>query len=289
MAGLCSTATRASLGRVSLRSWSCLARISGVSCWLRPVTLPPGRAKLATSPVFTGSVALTMTIGIVVVARLAASAGAWEEATITSTLLPHEVGGHLGEALGAALGPAVLDDDVLAFDVTQLFQAFRERRGDVCGGRRRRGHQYPDAASLRRRLGIGGDRRQHCSDGHLSDERAPVHHWIISMLPGNRSTGRHSITWSARSSIGRWDREAECLGGLEIDHQLELRRLLDGQVTRLAALEYPVDVGCHAAVQSVLGAAVRHQAAVFHLLGPLIHRGQPVLRGLLDDSLSVAS
>ncbi len=62
-----------------------MAQISGVSCWLRPVTLPPGRAKLATSPACTGSVALIMTIGIVVVARLAASAGAWEEATITST------------------------------------------------------------------------------------------------------------------------------------------------------------------------------------------------------------
>ena len=141
-----------------------MARISGVSCWLSPVTLPPGRAKLATSPASTGSVALTMTIGIVVVARLAASAGAWEEATITSTLLPHEVGGHLGEALGAAFGPAVLDDDVLAFDVTQLSQAVRERRDDVCGGRRRRGHQDPDAASLRWRLGMAGHRRQHRGD-----------------------------------------------------------------------------------------------------------------------------
>ena len=73
-------------GQGLLEELELLAADLGVSCWLRPVTLPPGRAKLATSPASTGSVALTMTIGIVVVARLAASAGAWEEATITSTL-----------------------------------------------------------------------------------------------------------------------------------------------------------------------------------------------------------
>ena len=41
----------------------------------------------------------------------------------------------------------------------------------------------------------------------------------------------------------RRDRQAERLGGLEVDHQLELRRLLDGQVAGLGALEDLVDVG----------------------------------------------
>src|SRR5713101_7270832 len=42
----------------------------------------------------------------------------------------------------------------------------------------------------------------------------------------------------------RWrDRQAEGLGGLEVDDQLELRRLLDGQVGGLGALEDLVDVG----------------------------------------------
>src|SRR5262245_59806244 len=39
-----------------------------------PVTLPPGRLRLATRPSFTGSVPLPKTIGIVVVAALAATA-----------------------------------------------------------------------------------------------------------------------------------------------------------------------------------------------------------------------
>jgi hypothetical protein len=41
-----------------------------------PVTLPPGRLRLATRPIFTGSVPAVNTIGIVVVAALAASAEA---------------------------------------------------------------------------------------------------------------------------------------------------------------------------------------------------------------------
>src|SRR5215472_11462437 len=41
---------------------------------LTPVTLPPGRARLATRPSLTGSVPLPKTMGIVVVAAFAASA-----------------------------------------------------------------------------------------------------------------------------------------------------------------------------------------------------------------------
>jgi hypothetical protein len=52
---------------------------------LMPVTLPPGRAKLATSPP-KGSPAAVMTIGMVEVARLAASGPSVPSATMTSTL-----------------------------------------------------------------------------------------------------------------------------------------------------------------------------------------------------------
>src|SRR5262245_8617839 len=36
---------------------------------------------------------------------------------------------------------------------------------------------------------------------------------------------------------GRWNSEAQGVGGLKIDHQLELRRLLDWQISGLCALE----------------------------------------------------
>jgi hypothetical protein len=39
-----------------------------------------------------------------------------------------------------------------------------------------------------------------------------------------------------------WNRETEGLGGLQVDHQLELRRLLDGKVGRLSALQYAIHV-----------------------------------------------
>jgi hypothetical protein len=35
----------------------------------------------------------------------------------------------------------------------------------------------------------------------------------------------------------RWNREAERFGGLQVDHQLYLGRLLDGQIGQLLALE----------------------------------------------------
>ena len=50
------------------------------------MTFPPGRARLATSPLPTGSPTLTMTIGIVPVACLAATTFCAAGATMTSTL-----------------------------------------------------------------------------------------------------------------------------------------------------------------------------------------------------------
>jgi hypothetical protein len=52
----------------------------------KPVAFPPGRLRLATSPTFTGSAPPVNTMGMVVVAALAASAGALPPvATITAT------------------------------------------------------------------------------------------------------------------------------------------------------------------------------------------------------------
>src|SRR5262245_27231396 len=39
----------------------------------------------------------------------------------------------------------------------------------------------------------------------------------------------------------RWNRETDLLRGLQIDQQLELRRLLDWQVSRFCTLQDPVD------------------------------------------------
>ena len=46
--------------------------LSSLVSFVSPVIFPPGRAKLSTSPVATGSIVTTMTMGIVLVASFAA-------------------------------------------------------------------------------------------------------------------------------------------------------------------------------------------------------------------------
>ena len=62
----------------------------------------------------------------------------------------------------------------------------------------------------------------------------------------------HSITSSARASSVGGTVEAERFGGLEIDDQLELGRLLHRQVGGLLALEDAIDIAGGAPVLSVV-------------------------------------
>jgi hypothetical protein len=91
-------------------------------------------------------------------------------------VLPHKVGGHLGESLTIPGGPAILEADVPALDVTQLSQAIRKCHDDVGGRRRGRGHEQPDIARLRWRLGVCRPRAQSRGGRYPADERSPVHH-----------------------------------------------------------------------------------------------------------------
>jgi hypothetical protein len=78
------TATREIFGRSS-RSSSTRLATSSVESDVTPVTLPPGRPRLSTSPSFTGSAPVAMTMGIVAVAFLAAWADSLPPVTRTST------------------------------------------------------------------------------------------------------------------------------------------------------------------------------------------------------------
>ena len=70
----------ASLSISSLLVFSSVAKVES------PVTLPPGRARLATRPSPTGSPTLVITMGIVVVAPLGRKSDPVAETTIKSTL-----------------------------------------------------------------------------------------------------------------------------------------------------------------------------------------------------------
>src|SRR4029434_36433 len=77
-----------------------------------------------------------------------------------------------------------------------------------------------------------------------------------------------------RQQRGR-DRETERLGGLEVDGQLELRRLLDGQVAGAGPLEDLVHVGRGAAEEIGNVRPVGHEAAGLGPTAERVHRRQP--------------
>src|SRR5438552_17898977 len=58
----------------------------------------------------------------------------------------------------------------------------------------------------------------------------------------------------------RRDRQPERLGGLEVDHQLELRRLLNGEVARFGALQDLVDEDRRAPLEIGRIRIIGHQA-----------------------------
>src|SRR5215813_15315028 len=72
-----------------------------------------------------------------------------------------------------------------------------------------------------------------------------------------------------------WQNETQRLGGVEIDDQLELRRLPDRDIGRLGALQYFVYVSCGAPVHVREVRAVGHQASHLDKLPPVKHRREP--------------
>ena len=76
---------------------------------------------------------------------------------------------------------------------------------------------------------------------------------------------RESLEYLSRLEEDGWgDREAEGLGGLEVDDQLELHWLLHGKVGRLRDFQYFVHVGRGATKQIINVHPVGHQPPGFH-------------------------
>src|SRR5262249_54197047 len=84
-----------------------------------------------------------------------------------------------------------------------------------------------------------------------------------------------------------WNREAEYLRGLEIDHELELRRLFDRKLGGLGTFEDLVRVNGSASVKIDHLWAIRHQAASLGELSTFAHQGKPICQRELDDSLAL--
>jgi hypothetical protein len=122
------------------------------------VTLPPGRARLGTSPLVTGSDTPAKTTGMALVARCAARAWGVPEVTMTSTLSATSSAARAGIRLGLSLGGSVFNHDSAALDVAEVTQSLEEGLPQLgnCGHVDR---QVAYSSDLRRRLGSDGERR----------------------------------------------------------------------------------------------------------------------------------
>src|ERR1051325_4630983 len=85
----------------------------------------------------------------------------------------------------------------------------------------------------------------------------------------------------------RRDGEAERLGGLEVDDELELRRLLDGEISGLCAFENFSNVTGDAVQLIEKVRAIRHQAASLHMQSIRIYGRQSTLDSEVRNPLSL--
>jgi hypothetical protein len=113
---------------------------------VKPVTLPPGRERLATSPVATGSPADAITIGIVR-CRVLRRLDRWREFRNDDTdLEPDELRRQCVDAVGPSLGRSPFDNDVLPFYVPVVSKALAELLlSDRCHHHE---HQHADSRKL---------------------------------------------------------------------------------------------------------------------------------------------
>ena len=126
---------RAASGTNSRKSPAALPPSSAVMK-LDPVTLPPGRLRLATRPTLTGSPPVAKTIGIVVVApwpRVPNGVSADDHGHLPA----NQVGRQRRQTVGLILRPAIFDRDVLALDIACFLQALAECESRRVGDRQR--------------------------------------------------------------------------------------------------------------------------------------------------------
>ena len=153
------TAIRFAVGTTSLSSASRLAASSPLSVEI-PVTFPPGRARLDTNPIATGSPTSAITIGICLVAWIAARAPGVLMATRTSTRASTSSLARAGSRSALALRRSQQEAEAPSLLVPERTQRLDERRVPavpIAVVRRQHAHR---ANGLLRLLRGGGKRRE---------------------------------------------------------------------------------------------------------------------------------
>jgi len=88
---------------------------------------------------------------------------------------------------------------------------------------------------------------------------------------GKKSSFDHLV---GATEHGKWDSDTQRLGGLEVDDQLDFRRLLDWQVGRLVTLEDPGRLSASQAVCVLSLRSIAQQTPGRSEVVPLVDRGQ---------------
>ena len=252
-------------------SISSLLVLSSVDKLESPVTLPPGRARLATKPEPTGSPTLVITMGMVVVAFFAANAGCRPCDHDQINLETNQVRRKLRQALILLLCKPVLDGDILSLNPSKLAQLLSKRLHEDRATGSSAWIQETYAEDFPCLLRVG---KRNSKNKELPADQRVILLFIIFFLASCLTpfASFHLITLSARCQHLRRNRQADLLRRLEIDHQLKLRRLLDGQIGRLGSLQDFVHVICDAPVAVREVRPVGHEATGLYSFSAGVHR-----------------
>ena len=164
----------------------------------RPVTFPPGRARLLTSPLAPGSPAGDITIGMLLVTFMEALTAGVLSATITSTWSRTS---SVARARAARLQPSAYRHSIPMF-LPSTYPSSRIPVRNASGNGSRAADsatRTPNAVDLPRRLRGGGERRGEDAEG-ASDESSSIHYWMISSARASTDGG---IVSPSAFAVGR--------------------------------------------------------------------------------------
>src|SRR5262245_35360398 len=252
--------TRESLGIASL-SISSLLLISSGTKLASPVTLPPGRAKLAIRPSATGSTEVVITIGMVVVAFFAANTGAVDVPTMTSTLRR--------TSSAASSGRRSFFCSANRYSKAMFFPSIQPSLLSSCRNASTR-TALPEAVLLSRKP-MRKTFPACCAETGTQSAKSMALKLGAKMCFFICAFSYLTNDFRRPRQYVRWNRNTDLLGSLEIYHELELRRLLDGQFSGLGSLQDSVHVIRDAPV------AVREVRSVVHETSG-VHRFSEVIR-----------